>query len=72
MSDILLIQIVSGIISLAGVGLAGYISIKLAKVNTKVEQYHAEVNGNMHKLLKTTEELATAKEKARGKAEDKK
>jgi uncharacterized membrane protein YgaE (UPF0421/DUF939 family) len=71
MSDIVLIQIIVGVVSLAGVGLSGFIAIKLAKVKTKVEEYHAEVNGNMHKLLKTTEELATAKEKARGKEEDK-
>jgi hypothetical protein len=32
----------------------------------KVDVYHKEVNGNMAKLLKTTADLATAQEKARG------
>lgn len=39
---------------------------KMDKVNTKVEEYHKAVNGNMEKLLKTTAELATAKEKKKG------
>lgn len=35
------------------------------QITEKVDEYHKAVNGNMEKLLKTTEELATAKEKAR-------
>lgn len=35
----------------------------------KVEVYHKEVNGNMSKLLETTKELATAKEKVRANEE---
>lgn len=43
---------------------------KVTVLQTKVEEYHKEVNGNMGKLLKTTEELATAKEMARNLADN--
>lgn len=39
------------------------------QIKATVEEYHKEVNGNMGKLLKTTEELATANEKARHQSE---
>lgn len=39
------------------------------QITAKVEEYHKEVNGNMGKLLKTTEELATANEKVRAASE---
>lgn len=39
------------------------------QITAKVDEYHKEVNGNMAKLLKTTEELATANEKARHQSE---
>lgn len=38
-----------------------------AQLNLKVDEYHKEVNGNMHKLLETTKKLATAEEKAKHK-----
>lgn len=40
-----------------------------SQITAKVEEYHKEVNGNMSKLLKTTEELATANEKVRAASE---
>lgn len=40
-------------------------SIKIKEVKEKVDEYHKEVNGNMARLLDTTEQLATANEKAR-------
>lgn len=39
-------------------------------IQEKVEVYHKEVNGNMSKLIDTTRELATAREKVRA-SEDK-
>lgn len=42
---------------------------KLDKVEGKVDEYHRSVNGNMEKLLKTREELATANEKVRAASE---
>lgn len=40
-------------------------------IQDKVEVYHKEVNGNMSKLIDTTRELATAREKVRASVEDK-
>ena len=40
-------------------------------VHTKVDEYRKEINGHMTALLETTKDLATAKEKARGEAENK-
>lgn len=45
---------------------------KLNTVETKLDENHRLTNGHMQKLLETTASLATATEKARAKAEDKK
>lgn len=42
----------------------------VSTVNSKVEEYHKEVNGKMGLLLETTKQLATANEKARSEKED--
>jgi len=45
------------------------VKVEVQAVKSNVEEYHKAVNGNMEKLLETTKDLATAKEKARGEAE---
>jgi len=45
------------------------LSANLERTNDRIVEYHKEVNGNMVKLIETTKELATAKEKARAKDE---
>lgn len=47
-------------------------SKKIGEVKDKVDEYHKEINGRMGQLLETTKQLATEKEKAREKGEDKK
>lgn len=44
---------------------------KVETVEKKLDVNHGLINGNLSKLLKTTEELATAKEKARAEEKDK-
>lgn len=44
---------------------------KLSTVEGKLDENHRLTNGHMAKLIETTKELATATEKARGKAENK-
>lgn len=44
---------------------------KIDIVEKKLDENHKQQNGNLTKLLKTTEDLATAKEKAKNEAEKK-
>lgn len=45
---------------------------KVDVIETKLDENHKQMNGNLDKLVKTTAELATAKEKAKNKEENKK
>ena len=46
-------------------------NLKLNTVESKLDENHRQQNGNLTKLLETTKELATAKERARGENEKK-
>lgn len=45
---------------------------KIDTIETKLDENHKQQNGNLTKLLETTSQLATAKEKAKNKEENKK
>ena len=47
------------------------INKKVVTVETKLDENHKQMNGNIDKLVETTKQLATAQEKARAKEEDK-
>lgn len=44
---------------------------KMNVVEKKLDENHKQMNGNLDKLVKTTADLATAKEKAKNKEENK-
>lgn len=44
---------------------------KQGEIVAKLDESHKQMNGNLDKLIKSTADLATANEKARNKAEDK-
>lgn len=48
------------------------ITKKVDVIESKLDENHKQQNGNLTKLLETTSQLATAKEKAKNKEENKK
>lgn len=65
MSDTVIISIVSGIVSIITLYIQLRMKAKVETVDKKLDENHKQQNGNLDKLLKATEQLATANEKAK-------
>lgn len=61
-------KVVLSVIALVSAIVTPFVLVIVTRMqNKKIEGYHNEVNGKMSKLLQTTADLATAKEKAKNK-----
>lgn len=65
MSDAVAISIVTGVVSIVTLIIQLKMKSKVDTVDRKLDENHKQQNGNLDKLLKTTEQLATANEKAK-------
>lgn len=67
MSDAVAISIVTGVVSIITLIIQLKMNKKVDTVDRKLDDNHKQQNGNLDKLLKTTEQLAIANEKAKHK-----
>lgn len=61
--------VINTAITTIGLIVCSWIGYKVAKLNTKVDTYHKEVNGKMGQLLEVTEKAGKAEGKLEGRKE---